>query len=251
MNADDLSNPLEYIAKQQYKNWIEFYTKNTFKSFENNFKDESEFNKFLNNFNDENEKFKFIFCGNYYHYLKFNAGLNANIQLIMILSIVEKIYSKDDFIDFKDWCAKNQSEINIRDFTSFKGMLECLKSQYHKIHGSRQKVSGFFQDYFDEEDKKSLLDSIIFKPTIEDLDGEKIDFHKFINILYIMRNNFVHDARFVPIHKEGGIGGNIRYNNKEVFVHFEMKMDEFLKMFEKAYINYFRSLQNDTNQQTG
>ena len=114
MNANDLSNPLEYIAKQQYKNWIEFYTKNTFKSFENNFKDESEFNKFLNNFNDENEKFKFIFCGNYYHYLKFNEGLNANTQLIMILAIVEKIYSKDDFIDFKDWCSKNQSEINIK-----------------------------------------------------------------------------------------------------------------------------------------
>jgi hypothetical protein len=127
-------------------------------------------------------------------------------------------------------------------------MLECLKSQYHKIHGSKQKTLGFFKEYFDEEDKNKLLNSIIFKPTKDNLKGEKIDFNKFINILYVMRNNFIHDARFIPIHKEGSIGGCIKYNKKEVFIHFELKMSDFLCFFEKSYINYFRSVQNDKNQ---
>jgi len=40
--------------------------------------------------------------------------------------------------------------------------------------------------------------------------------------------------------KDREIRGNICYNDKETFVHFEM--NEFLKMFERAYIKYFKSV---------
>jgi len=240
-------NPLDFIAQKSYEDWIKLYKKNTLESLKNYFKSEQEFNIFFDNLCDKEIKFRFIFCGNYYHYLKFNKEINANIQLIMVLSIIEKIYSEEDFIDFKDWCSKEQKNINLNDFTSFKSLLEYLKFQYHNIYGSKQKTLGFFNKYFEQQDKETLLKSIIFKPNLDNLEGEKIDFTKFVNIIYTMRNNFVHDSRFIPIHKEGGIGGNIKYNGKEIFIHFDLQMDQFLSMFEKAYLNYWKDIRRIKN----
>ena len=59
---------------------IIFYKKNTFEVLKKHFNSEEEFNIFFDNLSGNENKFKFISCGNYYHYLKFNNGLNANIQ---------------------------------------------------------------------------------------------------------------------------------------------------------------------------
>ncbi len=240
-------NPPDYIVQQSNETWIKFYKKNTFEALRKHFNSEEEFNKFFDNLLGDENKFKFISCGNYYHYLKFNNGLNANIQLIMVFSIIEKIYSEEDFIDFKDWCNKKQKNISLKDFSSFKNLLECLKSQYHKIHGSKQKTLGFFDNYFEEEDKTGLLKSVVFKPDLDNLSGEKIDFKKIVDLIYTMRNNFVHDARFIPIHKEGDISGTIKYNGKEIFIHFGLPMNEFLIMFEKAFIKFWEDAKNQNN----
>ncbi len=244
-------NSLDFIAQKNYENWIKLYKKNTFKSLKEHFDSEQEFNLFFDKLCDKKIQFKFIFCGNYYNYLKFNKGLNANIQLIMLFSIIEKIYSEENFINFKDWCDKEQKKISLNDFSSFKDLLEYLKLQYHKANGSKQKTLGFFDNYFEENDKKTLLNSVIFKPNLNNLSGEKINFAKFVSIIYTMRNNFVHDAKFIPIHKEGNIGGTIYYNGKEVFIHFDLPMNEFLDMFEKAFLKYWGYLINkDKNAKT-
>lgn len=57
--------------------------------------------------------------------------------------------------------------------------------------------------------------------------------------------DLVADVMFIPIHKERNIGGCNKYNKKEVFIHFELKMYEFLSFFEKVDINCCRSVQND------
>ncbi len=232
-------NPLNRISKRKKEYFDNEANIAAFEALKDNFSGENEFHKFIDKL-PEPLKVKFIMCGVFYNEAKL-VHKKANIKLIMILSIIEEINSKEDFIDFKTWCDKQSKAINLNEYTSFKQLLEYLKSEYHKTHGSKQKTLTFFKDYLGTEDKNILVK--YFKTEKYLYENENLKFKEIVDILYQMRNNFLHSARFIPIHEAGSIAGNIKKNGKEFFVSSDLNINEFERIFEHAFIRCFKEKQ--------
>lgn len=63
---------------------------------------------------------------------------------------------------------------------------------------------------------------------------------RVINIIYTMRSNFVHDAKFPPLGEKGiDFMGGI-YKGKSIIV--ELNIGHFEELFEKGFLKYFQTL---------
>lgn len=200
--------------------------------------DRKAYNIFISKLPEE-DKSKFINCGVFYNEAELERS-RANIRFIMILSIIEEINSKEDFIDFKEWCDQ-QKNMSLDTCCSFKQLLECLKDKYHKMHGSKQKTLTFFESYVSDEDKNKLIDSLKTEKTSGS--DDKLNLNDVVNIIYQMRNNFLHSARFIPIHEDRSIQGYIKRNGKDIFVGSNLTIKEFEEIFERAFIMCFKEKQ--------
>ena len=236
----DKMNPLNKISKRKKQYFDEEANSAAFEALKDNFNGENEFYNFIDTL-PEPLKVKFIMCGVFYNEAKL-VHKKANIKLIMILSIIEEINSKEEFKDFKSWCDNKQNtKINLNEYTSFDELLKYLKIEYHKMHGSKQKTTTFFESYLKENDKNILINS--FKTEKYLWKNETLGFNEVVDILYQMRNTFLHSARFIPIHEDGSIGGNIKKNGKNFFVHSDLNIKEFERIFERAFIVCFKEKQ--------
>ena len=65
---------------------------------------------------------------------------------------------------------------------------------------------------------------------------------EIVNIIYDMRSEFVHNAHYPTIGEKGvNIVGGV-YNDKSILV--EMTIEDFEKIFENGFLNYYRSIFN-------
>lgn len=65
---------------------------------------------------------------------------------------------------------------------------------------------------------------------------------EIVNVIYDMRSEFVHNAHYPTIGEKGvNIVGGV-YNDKSILV--EMTIEDFEKIFENGFLNYYRSLFN-------
>lgn len=225
-------NPIDNIH-EGFKQYLDNKRENeAFDALKGHFESRDEFNNFVKKLSDSSNTF--LTCAVFY-----NEALRqkrADIKLIMIISVIEAINSEEEFIDFKEWCDR-QKEIELLDYDSFKELLKHLKEEYHKIHGCKQKTLTFFENYIIEKDKETLIS--YFKTEKNVYTEKKLSFKEIVDLLYIMRNNFLHSARFIPISEEASIQGYIKKNSKECYVSSSIDIKEFEKIFERAFIKYF------------
>jgi hypothetical protein len=153
------------------------------------------------------------------------------IKLIMIISLIEKLSSGRDFIEFSEWIKLNKlkNEKVLRAWNT-----------YNKEHGCSHKFRNFFQneDYLTKREQLALLRSVSYYVRNKDnsltdvplfcydapkcgkrrfgcksvadeectaLKEEKVlkdGIKEFANFLYVMRNRFVHDANMISLSEE-------------------------------------------------
>jgi len=230
-------DPLDFIDYMDNIGWINLYKKNTFEALEEHFT-YKQFEELIKKLSDD-DGFKFIQCGNFYHESKYNHD-KWYIKLIMIFSLIEKVNSNEDYIDFKVFCGKETKNIHINDFSTTKELIEHLEKKYHLVHGSKQKTLSFFERYL-SSDEKILLKTLvkIYKPDNQKYRDLK-SFKEFVDIIYLMRNNFVHGARFIPFYGDSSSFGSVNKNCKEISISTS-NMSDFQNIFEKAYVRCFRA----------
>ena len=230
-------NPLDYIDYMENIKWINLYRKHTFEALEEHLT-YKQFEELIKKLSDD-DGFKFIRCGNFYHESKYNHD-KWYIKLIMIFSLIEEINSNEEYIDFKVFCDKESRNIDIKKFKSTKQLLEHLKKKYHLVHGSKQKTLSFFNRYLSSNEKKLLKNSVqIYKSDNQKCCNFK-SFKEFVDIIYLMRNNFVHSARFIPFYGDSSSTGSVKKNGKEIQISTN-NMSDFQNIFEEAYVRCFRA----------
>lgn len=156
------------------------------------------------------------------------------IKLIMITSIIEKLSSKKDFVEFGDWVSKRRKRNMIGSES-----IEKVWQEYNKDFGCSGKFRRFFQnpDYLSKTEQMALLKSVCY--LVEDdnnskslvplfcynknvcgprnygcrYDSENCPAYKeerilkkgikeFADFLYNLRNRFVHDAHMFGLSRE-------------------------------------------------
>lgn len=153
------------------------------------------------------------------------------IKLIMIISLIEKLSSGKDFIEFSEWIKLNKLE-NEKVLRAW--------NKYNKEHGCSHKFRNFFQneDYLTKKEQLALLRSVSYYVSNNDnsltdvplfcydapkcgkrrfgckfvadeecaaLNNGKVlkdGIKEFANFLYEMRNKFVHDASMISLSEE-------------------------------------------------
>lgn len=153
------------------------------------------------------------------------------VRLIMIISLIEKLSSGKDFIEFSEWTKLNRLE-NEKVLTAW--------NTYNKEHGCSHKFRNFFQneDYLTKSEQLALLRSVSYYVRNKDktltevplfchdapkcgkkrfgckfvadeecraLKEEKVlkdGIKEFANFLYEMRNRFVHNANMINLSEE-------------------------------------------------
>lgn len=224
-------DPIDKISKG-FKQRLDVMRENeAFDALEGHFESRDEFNNFIEKLSDTSN---FLSCAVFYK--EALRQKRADIKLMMIISVIEAINSEEEFIDFREWCDR-QKEIKLVDYDSFKELLKHLKEEYHKIHGCKQKTLTFFENYILEDDKDTLIS--YFKTEKNIYTENKLSFKEIVDLLYIMRNNFLHLARFIPISEEANIQGHIKKNGREFYVSSRIDIKEFEKIFERSFIRYF------------
>ena len=157
------------------------------------------------------------------------------IKLIMITSMIEKLSSKKDFMEFSEWVSTKRKE-NI----SWNEKIEKAWNDYNEEFGCSHKFRNFFQNpkYLNEIEQLELLKSVFYYiknadnsyspvslfcyneeacrfvktpclfrldricPALKDKKIVKDGIKEFANFLYHLRSNFVHDARMFRLSEE-------------------------------------------------
>ena len=157
------------------------------------------------------------------------------IKVIMITSIIEKLSSKEDYIEFLEWVSKKEKEgtLTCRD-------IKKVWNEYNKDFGCSWKFRSFFRDYLTKREQLELLISVSYYVRIDDnrspslvplfcydkkvckpkklvcafgfidencpaFKDEKIlkdGIKEFADFLYNLRNRFVHDAHMFGLSEE-------------------------------------------------
>lgn len=84
-------------------------------------------------------------------------------KVIMITSIIEKLSSKEDFIEFSEWVSKKEKEDTLR----CRG-IQKVWNEYKKDFGCSGKFRSFFRDYLTEREQLELLVSVSYYVRIDD-----------------------------------------------------------------------------------
>lgn len=212
---------------------IKISIKNSFKHFNKIFDSENEmydyFLKFNKIYKSPDDAFYELFSiSDYYRSLKIVKP--DFLKLIMMISLIEKLNSKNDFQTFPDWIKKNRKKK--QPFTE--NSITKIYSKYEKEHGCSSKFRNFFQEYLTKKEKIELIKSISYYYTSEinsesnlvpmfcyeekkcktapyyscpihtddsnsckicnDEKSLKKSINEFAEFLYTLRSNFVHNA---------------------------------------------------------
>ena len=185
--------------------------------------------KFYEVFDSERTLAEFLRLLGFYRALKM---VKADfVKLIMIISLIEKLNSEEDYIDFGVWLSKQ------RKSTNSEKCCRQLLQEWNNTHGCSHKFRNFFKnpEYISKTEQITLLKSVVGKnessptfvplfcydetkckkfyskeirvyeacPVFQDERVLNKGITYFANFLYYnLRNKFVHDAKIIQLPDE-------------------------------------------------
>ena len=232
---------------------IEVDLKIAFEIFQDKFNNDwGDFINFYKKLGNEHKE-KFLDLSRfYYNWCKEPSvckNLDRSYKLIIITSIIETLMSKYKFKEFKQWFDK-ECDIKIKILArkyfycyGLKRQMEFLWSEYKKIHGATKKVRNFFELYINKDDRSYIINNFkLYNKTNKQF--EKDELNKIINLLYYMRSKFVHESQIVQLPRRAGdYLGHIIGNTG---VQIRIDINQFLRIFENGFINYFKTTHANT-----
>ena len=109
----------------------------------------------------ENAFYEIFTLSEYYRAMKLEKS--DVLKIIMITSIIERLYSKKDFVTFPEWLRKIEKESDIESNKTIRQIYD----DYEKENGCSSKFRRFFQDFLTKKEKIELIQSIRFFPRLK------------------------------------------------------------------------------------
>ncbi len=213
-------------------------------AFQGYFKNRADFDECLNILG--NDKDKIIRLG-FFYYVVTKEIKHAGVTLISIFSIMEAT-SENKFQPFDQWLLGKIKESNnisnpIDESNSFKDTILELQKKYYKEHGSSEKVRSFIIQYFNSQDKQTLINGFQIKESSCDLSslGFEEKLKAIVDMLYKERNAFVHEGGLPQITDQNNrMLGYCKIRSGETYVSIRISINEIQRMFENGFINFIK-----------
>jgi len=202
--------------------------------------DEPYLKELLDKLGDKKEKleksahFYYYICQPYAN----NNDVREELRLVGITSLIEGMMQGIEYKDFFQWFESIYKVNKIEDYSK-------IKEEYLEQFGATRRIKSYFKNYILGDDKKSLLECIkLFTNRNGFVRFNSID--KIAQFLYSMRSEFVHIARMHSLCPEDCHLAAIYVGGKSYKVN--IKISEFMKIFERSFINFWEKKAGIINQ---
>lgn len=235
--------PYRYLNNEdKFKNWA-------FDTFTSQFNSQEEFERFYRNIPNDDLKEKFLKIASLYKFLIQDGVyvvsyddnpptridyLDNSYKFIALISLIEHLMGKEDFVDFYAWINKNHNRNQVIDEESLKSLYEAYKEQ----HGCIKKFTTFFQEYLSAQTQKGVCEKVSsYLKTNEGLkDREPYVIEKIAQELYQIRSDFIHNAELVVKLDEGRM---LFRKSTKIFEIMSINMIDMKNIFKEGFISYW------------
>jgi len=141
------------------------------------------------------------------------------LQVYLYLTCFDLLGQPEPHLNFHDWLTKNESELE--EFIHSEGVngIEASKHlwlRYNELFGNRRAFHRFIYTVLDPIQRAELLDCIIwrergFPPDMNQVDITNESFK--IKVLYSLRNDYTHSAKYVPDGVQAMRGYDVSYGD--------------------------------------
>ena len=205
------------------------------------FDSKANFHGFFNDIDSDREKDLFLRVGSFYRYLviegtygfakpEWNKGMpfiDDTYKFLAIFSLIEALEAPSEHLDFYEWLQKTKRDETAGPDVKLVAVLEPMYREYKVEYGSRQAAVRFFSR-LDEPDQRLLQQNL-------QISGKDPSIRKLAQLLYDMRSEFVHEARFIldfgTLTSVGTHGGEVLVNN--------LTMTDMRAFFEHGFLKRF------------
>jgi len=227
---------LRYIQNQ--KKFLEY----SYIALEDNFGSREDFDSFFNSIESDEEKNLFLRSASFYLFIvkrgewKLNISdvqesiddLTNTFKYIALFSLIESLYSKDEYIDFYEYMMRHKNDLSLPIHKKLTAVLSETYEKYKSEFGTQRMALRFFES-LDLED----IDLIKNRFTVR---GSESPFKKLINILYKIRSKFVHQADLVVGFGRGASFGTV---DKDKVLN-KLSMEDLQNIFEHGLLKRFQ-----------
>jgi hypothetical protein len=237
------------VSNSQFSNDEEILLEHAFDALRVHFINREGFLAEYKQISDTNSKSRFLRLASVYRSLvksgNFVPGhpldtsfnyLDITYKYIALLSIIEAVFSKDEWLGFHQWLCKHQKAniFPIKDQTS----LEELYSQYNSEYGATKNTVKFFKAL--EKVEQEFLVERLVRLRFDGPDNERVleiesTIFDFAKRLYDIRSEFVHNAKLIV---EFGNIPAITVNRGKPFIS-NLSLDDLMSVFEVGFIRHF------------
>jgi hypothetical protein len=151
--------------------------------------------------------------------------LDETYKFISIMSLIESLFAEQEHVDFYQWLTMKKRKKQVFPVADDKA-LDDLYRQYKLEHGARR-IIRFFSE-LDEGAKRFLAARIR-------IDNDHKTAEVVAQKLYIMRSEFVHQARLV-LEFNDGLMVSKRHGN---MMYSMLSLRDLLLLFEHGILNHF------------
>jgi hypothetical protein len=207
------------------------------------YSDFNEWKEFYNGLNEEAKEelgkfshFYYFICKPYMNFRNDDiSGNREELSIVGITSLMEVMMELEgyEYKTFFEWYESmdNKEKSITKDY-------EELKKGYSDRYGAAKKVRRYFDKYIiDEDDKRSLLDSIERYSERREKFVKFKDIKGIANVLYDIRSNFVHNAKMGYLCPPQARISFLIIGEKPYKVR--MHLETLMKIFENSFIHYW------------
>jgi len=145
-------------------NKVNRFIENNFAYFKEIYKNEKEMSQYWQKFQDagKQEIALLDFAGLHEFYKTMKATNNSLIKLIMIISLIEKLSSNREYVDFAEWLEEHRQATENKRCKSIQKHCKNLWNEYNKEFGCSSKFRRFFNnsEFITKDEQIALLQSV-------------------------------------------------------------------------------------------
>lgn len=232
--AESETIDLRYLANEKH------FLEQVFSVLGKYFPDRLAFDRYYNDIQLDEKRNLFLRIGSFYRYLvkdgsftfgepKLDYGMgyiNESYKYMAIFSLIEALYGKQDHLDFYQFMTRKRTGLKYP--IESREELDLLYDEYKKEFGAIKSAVTFFEN-LDDEASKLLCKKLRIK-------DKETSVKELSSLLYTMRSEFVHAAKFVLSFGKIITGSSVG----KKFVINDLNLEDLEYIFENGFLCHFR-----------
>lgn len=163
---------------------------------------------------------------------------DVTYKFIALISIIEAMFSKDDWLDFYEWLRRSNKKKGVFPIND-PNALETLYKEYNLEYGAIKNAMKFFESLNDEE--QEFLKTKVVRLSRSKRKATEIESTttQLARLLYDRRSKFMHNAElFLDFTDRPLINTNYKSKKAEPYAS-TLTLNQFMRVFERGFIRHF------------